>query len=171
MAHSVSNNAVTIIAAIVTVVGTIVGVVIANRLTASRSYKEKIWDLRRAAYGFILAQLGELERVYDNADEYITERGFEEYFEHKAYSEGRDEIAKHLKLIRAKFADDYLILSDRFIELINALEDGIATDPYGSTSVDEDYDTESAAVRKYRPLLVERARQEMASHKWWWPSS
>jgi len=138
----VSNNAVTIIAAIVTVVGTIIGVVIANRLTASRSYKEKIWDFRRAAYGFILARLGQSERIYDNADEYITERSFTDYFEHKAYSEDREEIAKYLKLIRDRFADDYLILSDRFIKVFNAWEGEMATDPYGSTEVVPPYGTE-----------------------------
>ena len=52
------DNVLTVVAAVVTVVGTIVGVVIANRMTASRSYNEKIWELRRSAYGFILAELG-----------------------------------------------------------------------------------------------------------------
>jgi hypothetical protein len=165
------DNLVTIIAAIVTVGGTIIGVVLANRMTASRSYKEKIWDFRRAAYGIILAELAEIERIYDSADEYITERSFHDYFEHKAYSQDNAEIAKRMSRIHERFSGDYLILSDRFIELYNAFQVDVTPDPFGSTSTDDDYYSSSAAVRKFRPLLIERARQEMASHERWWPSS
>jgi hypothetical protein len=60
----------------------VVAVVIGSRLTYARSSKEKIWDLRRAAYSVILSELAAIERICDDADEYIAERNFTEYFEH-----------------------------------------------------------------------------------------
>ena len=159
-----SDNGVTIIAAVVTVVGTIAGVVIANRLTLSRSYKENIWDLRRIAYSLIVSELAEIERIYDNADVHISERGFPEYFEH-GYSRDRKEVAKHMERVRDIFSADYLIFSKSFIELFNEFADKMYGDPYDTLSPDDAYEISTTAIRKFRPALAGRARREITSHK------
>lgn len=163
-----TNNLVTIIAAVLTVIGTIGGVVIANKLTANRSYKEKVWELRRVAYGRIVAEISAAELIYDDADVFIHEIGFPGYFEEKAYSGNNAEIAKHINKANEIFSTDYLILSDRFIELYNELAKNRGSDPYDTLSPDDEYDISSAAIRKFRPLLIERARQEIASSQNWW---
>ncbi|HUZ32611.1 MAG TPA: hypothetical protein VMV19_11015 [Xanthobacteraceae bacterium] len=154
-----SDNIVTISAAILTVGGTIVGVIIANRMGHSRSYKTKIWDLRRPAYGLILSELGFIERICDNADEYIAEDQ-DRYF---ATVEQKDnaEIARHMAIIRKRFAEDYLILSSDFISLYGSLQKEMASDPYNSVPP-EAHEAFSAAVRKFRPLLIALAKAEIA---------
>jgi hypothetical protein len=57
---------------VVTGIATVIAVVIANRLTYSRSTKERLWDLRRQAYGVILAELGAADRIIHGANKYIA---------------------------------------------------------------------------------------------------
>jgi hypothetical protein len=45
---------------------------LANAFTARRSSDEKIWELRRTAYGIILAKFIAIDRVLDNADQIIS---------------------------------------------------------------------------------------------------
>ena len=60
-----------IITAIITASATVFAVVIANRLSYVRTYKEKLWDLKRPAYGLILSELAAIEQICNSADEYI----------------------------------------------------------------------------------------------------
>src|SRR6266481_5155299 len=53
-------------------VSLIVGAVLGNRLTYSRSTKEKLWDLRRQSYGVILSELAAADRIIRGANEYIA---------------------------------------------------------------------------------------------------
>lgn len=163
MAADSSGNIVTIATSIVTVVGTIAGVIIANTLTSSQSYKKKIWDLRRVAYGVILSELAAAERIYDSADEYLAENNFHQYFERKLYERDRQDVNKHLHLVYQRTSDDYLILSSEFIALYNRLTEAAQGDPYND-GPPETYEAASKAIRKYRPLLANLARNEIASH-------
>ena len=45
---------------------------LANALTARRSSDAKIWELRRTAYGIILAKFIAIDRALDNADQIIS---------------------------------------------------------------------------------------------------
>jgi hypothetical protein len=155
-----SDNIVTVIAAVVTVIGTIAGVVVANRLTAVRSSKERIWDFRRVAYSQILSELGDIERICDDADEYINERGFNEYWGTKTRKDNDDEVARRMKIISNRLSADYLILSDKFIKAYDSFANDARSDPYNA-SPDEEHDTFASAVRKHRPLLTALARSEM----------
>jgi hypothetical protein len=145
----------------------IVAVVIGSRLTYARSSKEKIWDLRRAAYSVILSELAAIERICDDADEYIDQRGFVEYFEHKAFVNNREEMAKHMAFVRDRVSDDYLILSDAFIKIYDELTHEMQSDPYNSLPPDE-HEAFAAAIRKHRPRLKALARSEMTAHNRWW---
>ncbi len=161
------GNIIAIVAAFVTVTGTIAGVIIANKLTHSRTSKEKLWDLRLPAYGQILSELADVERICDDADEYISQRDFHEYHASKAFNRHNDEIAQHMSLVRKRFSDGYLIFSEEFIAIYNELTNDASSDPYNS-SPDEDHDSFTSAVRKHRPRLVTVARSEMATGSGWW---
>jgi len=152
------DSIVTIIAAIVTVVGTIAGVVIANRLTSTRSFKEKVWEIRREAYGLILSELVMIERICDSADEHIEE-DHDRYFE-TVEQKDTARINKHWKAIDKRIADDYLILSDEFIALFDEMRKAMATNPYDHDPPEE-HATFSTAIRKYRPRLIALAKGEM----------
>jgi hypothetical protein len=158
--HISPDNTVTIMAAVVTVVGTIVGVVIANRLTYVRSSKEKIWDLRRVAYSQILSELGSIERICDIADEYISETGSDEYWETKARQNHDNEIARRMQNTRSYYSDYYLILSRKFIEAYDGFVREARSDPYNSLP-EEKRDILADAVRKHRTLLIALARDDM----------
>jgi hypothetical protein len=149
----------TIITALIALIGPIAGVIIGNRLAHTRSSRQRLWDLQRPAYGQILSGLGDVERICDDADEYISERGFHDYFDNPAHERHNDEIAKLMASVRRRFSDDYLILSDDFISIFNELTNEMATDP--NSSPEEDHDNFAKAIRKYRPRLLTVARAEM----------
>jgi hypothetical protein len=153
---------------IITGVATVVAVVIANKLSYGRTNKEKVWDLRRQAYGFITSELRAVERICDIADEYISEVGAMNYFDgpdrkHTA------QIHDHMNSIRNRFSDDYLTLSDGFIALYEELTKEMTGDPNNNLPPD-DHDIFCAAIRKYRPLLTSLARSETTTRNRWWSS-
>jgi hypothetical protein len=152
---------------VITATATVIAVVIANRLTFRRSSQEKIWDLRRQAYGLILSELATVERICERADEYIQEDEHR-YFEGKYSDEDSAEIGEHMSNIEKKFSDDYLVLSESFIALYDRMRDEMRGDPYNDTPP-ERHASFSSAVRKGRPLLIAQARDEMAIGKSWLP--
>ena len=48
---------------VITAIATVIAVVVANRLSSKQSVDTKLWDLRRQAYGVILAELASVERI------------------------------------------------------------------------------------------------------------
>lgn len=151
---------------IVTAIATVISVVIANRLSSSQSGQAKLWDFRRQAYGVILSELASVERLCSVADEYIAEDA-SRYYQSDTRDRHDQKISEHMKTLRQRFSDDYLILSDAFIALFEAftaeLAAGLPDDVFP-----EDHRLFSEAVRKYRPLLLTQARKEMATRRWRW---
>ena len=62
-----------ILTPLITAGAAVLAVIVGNKLSYTRSYNEKIWDLKRPAYGLILSELGEIEGICDSADEYIDQ--------------------------------------------------------------------------------------------------
>ncbi len=151
---------------IVTGIVTVISVVIANWLSSNQSGQAKLWDFRRQAYGVILSELASVERVCTVADEYMAEN-VHGYFGSDAQNKHNEQIAGHMGILRQRFSDDYLILSDPFVELFEAF-----TADLGSGAPDEGYPDEderfSKAVRKHRPLLLAQARKEMTTRRGAW---
>src|SRR4051794_9359236 len=85
-------------------------------LTARRSTREKLWDLRRVAYGTILAELHAVERVLDTALEYISEDE-DSYFHGPAFPKYNEIISTHMSYAKQAYTNNYLILSAAFITL------------------------------------------------------
>lgn len=149
-----------IITAIITAGATLFAVVLANRLSYDRTYKEKLWDLKRPAYGLILSELAAIEQICNSADAYIQEDE-DRYFESVA-EKHNEKIAKHFEAISKRIADDYLIMSEDFIALHDELMKEMTGDPYNDDDdASEAHKTFTAAIRKYRPLLLALARAEM----------
>jgi hypothetical protein len=144
---------------ILTSIGTVIGVVVANWLTYHRSNREKVWDLRRQAYGVILSELAAAERICDSADEYIQENVFR-YFESEVGRTHDNEILKDLTVARQRVSDDYLILSEAFIALYAQFDIEKSGDPYNGNPP-ENHDRFAQALRKNRKLLLAQARSEM----------
>jgi hypothetical protein len=150
---------------ILTPITTVLAVVIASRLSYGRAYKERVWDLRRQAYGLILSELAAIEQICDIADEEISETSVMSYFDGH-HRRNEEQIREHMSAIRRRFADDYLILSDRFIALYEGLTKEMMSDPYNSLPPDQ-HDTFCEAIRKYRPLLTSLARSETTIRNKW----
>jgi hypothetical protein len=70
-----------------------------SALGARRSKDEKFWELRRVAYGSILAELIAVEWVLDTAEEYIAEDACR-YFQGDASSRHNELISCHMQLIK-----------------------------------------------------------------------
>jgi hypothetical protein len=153
---------------IVTAVATVIAVVIANRLTFSRTNKERLWDFRRQAYGMILAELGAIEEIYLNIDEYIKVHGEEAYYQSEGMHQDSARIAEHLSKADKRFADDYLVLSAGFIRHYERMHaDFRKIDP--NVAGIEARKPLMVAIRKARPKLLSQARSEMKLPRWWWP--
>jgi hypothetical protein len=153
---------------IITGIATVIAVVIANRLSYARTYKEKLWDLKRPAYGSILSELAAIEQICDSADRYIDEDS-DRYFE-IIEPKHNVKIFEHFRVINSRMSDDYLILSEKFIALYDELTKEMAADP-NDIDPPQDFETFETAIRKYRPLLLNLARNEITIGKKWWPFS
>jgi hypothetical protein len=151
---------------ILTAAATVVAVVIANRLTFSRTNKERLWDLRRQAYGVIVTEFAAMERVYVEIDGFIGMHGEEAYFRDEQMFDDGKVLAAHMSEANSRFADDYLVLSDQFIQIYEQMLDEIHnTDP--NVAGMEGRKAVSVAVRAARPKLLAQARSEMKLPRWW----
>ena len=152
---------------IVTALSTLIAVYIGNRLSSSQSGSAKIWDLRRPAYGKIIAALSAVERLCDSAEDAISE-DIHRYHDdgHRAYID--EKISDNMAVASAVFNDDYLIFSDKFISVFGRFTSDIGkTDPHEGFPAD--HEQFASIIRKYRPLLLTQGRREMTKrhfHGW-----
>lgn len=148
------------ISSIVTAVTALISVYVGNRLSSWSSGKAKIWDLRRPAYGRILAALSTVEKLCDSAAESMAEN-IHRYHDggHREYIEGK--ISESMTVARNTFNDEYLILSNDFVAAFEKLTGDLdAIDP--NEVFPEDHELFAAAIRKHRPPLLALARREVA---------
>lgn len=131
-------------------------------LSSSSNQRQKSWELRRAAYGPILAELSWIERICDRADEFISEDPIK-YFESKARDRHNDEIAERLHRADKRYADDYLIMSREFISLYAQMRSEMQASSDPNTEWLEEHEGFEAAIKKFRPLLTKQARKEIDS--------
>jgi hypothetical protein len=114
-------NLLTLVVAVISVIGSVTSAVVVtgltNRLSCRRTQKEKLWDLRRQAYGEILSELHAVERILGSMDEGISELGEMNYFEGRYSNEDNTRVNEHMGKIGRRFSEDYLILSEKFIAL------------------------------------------------------
>ena len=143
---------------------TVLAVLLTNQLTYGRGNKEKLWELRRQAYGVILSELVAVERICGSADRYIEE-DLMRYYEGDLYRAHNSNINDHMAVARNRFASDYLILSDDFLDIF----DGFTADLSAGwdESPPEEYDRFATAVRARRPRLATQARREMPFSQRW----
>jgi hypothetical protein len=87
---------------------TLLGTFLGSWLTSGRARHEKLWDVRREAYGVIASELGAITRVLDIADVMIAERDIQSYFETAARP--KDEAAIH-KRQRANVSPTIILCS------------------------------------------------------------
>jgi hypothetical protein len=149
--------------AIISALSALGGAFIGSHLSYQRTSKEKIWDLRRQAYGVIIAELAQIESILDDASEYIAQDA-PRYFE-EVVGKHNEKISAHFSIADKKFSDDYLVLSDEFIAIYTAMKNEYSQDPYEILTPEDDHEKFSAAIRKYRPKLLVQARTEIGVHK------
>lgn len=138
---------------------TIIGVVLANSLTFGRNTKEKLWELRRHAYGAILSELSFIEDLCDAADEDIERDGATVYFHAEISNSRNGRIWARLSSADARIAEDYLIISQDFLGLYERFRKERSENE--SDLPTEEHRRVADALRKYRPRLIAQARSEM----------
>ncbi len=148
-----------LVTAITTLVSGALGAILTNALTARRSIDEKLWELRRAGYGAILAELGAIEVILDLADEYIRENEIR-YFGEDVSRMHNENISEHMRLLRRSYTDNYLICSDKFIGIFENLLHSLDSRDL-NLMPPEEHEMFSSAVRAARPKLLRQARDEM----------
>ncbi len=150
-------------AIIETIVGGAIGIggtLLGNWLSSKRSDREKIVSLRRESYGRILSDLWEIERLCDTAAEYISEADETQYFGSKASNNIETKTHELTSAVRKRFTDDYLIISDEFRSLYEAMNDESATD--NNDLPPEAHEHFDKMIRKHRPILLAQARKEVS---------
>jgi hypothetical protein len=151
----------------ITGVVTVVGVWLTNRLSYGRSTKEKLWDVRREAYGAILSELADIDRITKGADEWMDTMGQGEYLGSGAIDEDKVKINGHLKVIWKRYSDDHLIMSAAFISLFeNFISEYDRGDPNDATH--SKHLRRRKIITKNRALLLAQARREMEIQRGWW---
>jgi len=153
-----SGDTSNITTACITLASGVISAFIANILNARRSNAEKLWELRRAAYGTILAELKQVELVIDRADEYIQE-DLHRYYDSEVSIRHNQKISHRMALAQASYQDNYLILSDQFIILFENLLRSFEGVEY--LLPPEIHDAISKAIRTTRPKLAQQGRNEM----------
>jgi hypothetical protein len=150
----------------ITPVVTVVAVLLTSQLAYGRGNKEKVWDLRRQAYGVILSELAAVDRVCDRAADFMQE-DFVRYFHTDYYREHNGQISTHMAVVDARYSSDYLILSDAFLSLFEGFRVALAA---GTPNDDppEEHDRFVGAVKHWRPLLLAQARSEMPLSRTRW---
>jgi hypothetical protein len=105
---------------IITGIMTLVGVFIGSRLSYGRSIKEKLWDVRREAYGGMLSELAEVDRITKGADVWMATMGAGEYLNSDSSQQDRKKIRNHMSVVWRKYSDDHLVMSDEFIRIFES---------------------------------------------------
>jgi hypothetical protein len=148
---------------IITAIATVLAVVIANRLSLRKTNQERLWDLRRVAYGTILSDLGKVEQICSNIDDTLgyLQGGWLEYWDTESRVKNENAIHDHMKHLRTTISEDYLILSELFIKTFEEFTQQTSADDDGDSSPPEEQDTFSAAVKAYRPKLMKIAKDEL----------
>jgi hypothetical protein len=135
-----------------------VGGLTTNVLSNYFSNKSRIGELKRQAYGIILAELAEAERVCDVADEYIAENEMR-YFDSGVSNEHSATVSNHMGKARSGFLSEYLILSDRFINQYETMQDELSANP--NDIPPEEHEKFAKALRAGRRKLLAQARSEI----------
>jgi hypothetical protein len=143
--------------AVITLISGVTSAIITNTLNARKSLDEKIWELRREIYSSVLYALSEINNVIDGADESIHEDKYR-YFESKEYDNDYKIIHSHMKSIRKHYSGNFLIMSDKFISL---LEDFLHSLFDVDLDPSDSHKNFAEAVRAARPKLLRQARSEM----------
>jgi len=144
---------------LISAISGLAGVFLGGWLTFRNAGKEKLIDLRRNAYGEILFELLEVEKVLDTAAECIAEGGWDRYFNSDVSNKHSEQLSTHMSKIEKRLSGDYLIISDEF----RSLYDVFRTERQASDDVPfyEEDDTFELALKKHRPLLLAQARKEV----------
>jgi hypothetical protein len=137
----------------------IIGAIITYMLNVRRSTHEKLWELRRVAYGSILAEMKYVEYVLDSADEYIKKDEMR-YFAGQAFIHHNAAIGKHMLTVRKNYMDNYLILSEKFISEFDLLLNYLDS-TYPDFDPQEEHTHFASAIRAAQPKLLRQARSEM----------
>jgi hypothetical protein len=116
--------------------------------------------LRRETYGLILSELAAVEHICDGIDEAVEERSYAEYWNTESRERDDADIAERMRKVHNRFSDDYPVLSDEFIKIVDEFTSELRGDPYNSTPP-EDHELFSGAIRKHRPRLLATAREEI----------
>jgi hypothetical protein len=148
-----------IVTAITTLASGGISAIITNALNVRRSTQEKLWELRRVAYGSILAEMRSVEYVLDAAEEHIQEDEMR-YFHGEISNRHNETISGHMSVVRKSYMDNYLILSDAFISEFEVLL-GSLDDRNPNLDPSEAHEQFASAVRAARPKLLRQARTEM----------
>jgi hypothetical protein len=151
---------------IVTAVATVLAVVIANKLTLARSSAEKMWDLRRQSYGVILSELARVDRIIRDVDA-ILAIDLIGYFQSKLHNTHQEKMWKHINSARQRFDDDYLVLSQEFIELFQNMEARLEIEDDPNDTPPEQIEKYAEIIKEVRPKLVAQARKEMTLKSSW----
>jgi hypothetical protein len=137
----------------------VLAAVVASLMTARSSGKEKMWEVRRQAYGAILSELLAAERLYRVADKFIAQDEMR-YFSSDDYHSHRGAIAQYMDGARQRYSDDYLILSDGFArEFDQLLADYEAWEP--NEDPPEEFERLAHGLRRRRATLLRIGRGEV----------
>jgi hypothetical protein len=148
----------TLIAVVGTVCSVVVGAILTNRLTFRRSSREKLWDLRRETYSYIVVRLSRAKKQCADINEYLADDP--QRFWNLDKNTTMDRFYEGIREAFERYSDDNLICSPEFILIFEQFDAATNPDPYND-GPDDTYDLYSTALKKFVPKLVAQAGKEI----------
>lgn len=138
--------------------------VIVARINHNQKGYFDLINLRRVAYGTILAALNSVEVACDAVDSSIADDSHA-YFDTKQRHDHEKEMREKLSLAHRKYSEEYLVISDGFISLYEAFQAELLVANQLTDSYPNDHESFSGVIRKFRPLLLDKAKDDLAIYR------
>lgn len=145
---------------VLTVLSTLGAVWLGHFLTASHSGKSKLLDLRREAYGRVLAHLKRAEVQCSVIDDHIEHVGAIEYFHGPASNKHASVVGQHLAEARAVVNESFLVASQEFLTVFQKFDVSI-DEMDGYASPEEEHAVFAHKLREAMTELLMIARREL----------
>lgn len=149
---------------LLTVVSTLGAVWLGHHLSSTNDTKAKTLELRRPAYGGILAALNKAVMQVKVIDDYRDRMGDDAYFNSEVVNKHVAKIGEHVAAASVQLNDSFLILSSVFLDRFQKFE-AVYEITEGFSGPDEEHDYFSRELKKARDDLLQIARAELGLDK------
>lgn len=144
---------------LIAVIGPLLGLWVGNRLSSGQKEVDRLWELRRATYGAIQAEMNAMLSIGASLDLDIAQYSFEGALRSDQSDNQLGKFWERWRNAERRFSDDYLIVSPEYRRLFEEAQRDPEWRP--EDTEEETYGRLSTRIREYQPQLLAVALREM----------